>query len=495
MSEHIQIRSDTAEIRIGDLVVPLEHVEGESLRLLGQFVRAITLRERDHVMSLAAFAGGAGPTGRDVASLIAKVALATPSGTSVGSPTAARDAAASSTANSRGPLATLSGGAVHLSPGAVDTALEAVALHLAGASLVGSLQTTSLLVSRAAGRTGLHCGLTATEADRIAMALAETLLTDPGQSDEVRSADDAWTTIRYGNESPEAPGQAQTATGKFGQLPDPESSLLRIRDALAANLLARDAEPIDAHLAATLVMPAEPDEFHPVASIERARPRRGPTAFKDQFGGAEDRHKAPTAEATAYAAGTADVVDPSWPTSAGAPSGGEEPARSKPVERLGEPGRRDVTQPDVDISARDSNEWDSPGTSRFSPQPGSRWATRSKPAHAPDYPEIPEKAGSESGGFMSARSGAVGRRSKHSLRPVGTRPAHPGSVEAVPLAPPSSKLWGRASKLPTAFGAPDAESGSPKPSAEAGPAGAVHDPTSVLAEALERAADRRGVPR
>lgn len=131
----------------------------------------------------------------------------------------------------------------------VRAALEAVALHLAGAELAGALAATTLLLARSVGGFGESVAtLPALEADRLAAALAASLR-PPGRgvaSDDDGADEAGWTTITF--EAPEpTSGPAPASPSAY-----PATGPAAVRDRLAASLLARD-RPIDAELAALLI--------------------------------------------------------------------------------------------------------------------------------------------------------------------------------------------------------------------------------------------------
>ncbi|GEA80888.1 hypothetical protein [Cellulomonas uda] len=181
------------QVRVGDATFPGGLLPDGRVAVLGARLRRLRLRERDDLVALAAEL-----TGPDAVRTLARLVLAAACGTG--------------------------------STGDDETraALEAVALHLAGAEHEGALVRTRLLATRAAGAAGGD--LAAADADDLAGRLAHAV-TD----------DDGWTRIALDPEAHVAP-----------RTPDD------VRDHLAAGLLARAGEALDPGLARVLVL-AAPD--------------------------------------------------------------------------------------------------------------------------------------------------------------------------------------------------------------------------------------------
>ncbi|MET0662499.1 MAG: hypothetical protein ABWZ42_05140 [Ilumatobacteraceae bacterium] len=217
MTTSIQLLS-SGEIMVGDTTFAGGPIAEGGLSVAGHDVWPITLRERNQLLALATD----DERGRQVARLIGEAATHR----------ASVDASSGEDAD-------------------VRNAIEAVALHLAGASATGALARTTLLVARSMGDSA--AAVTAWEADRLADALAD-MLTGPATGAAigiVPSADDGWTTIRYASPSSALPDDAAS---------DGAHGVAAVRDRLAALLIARDEQPLDAELVDALMRTTEPGQ-------------------------------------------------------------------------------------------------------------------------------------------------------------------------------------------------------------------------------------------
>ncbi|GAA2152606.1 hypothetical protein FHX52_0792 [Humibacillus xanthopallidus] len=203
----IQIISDREEIVVGDTAFSGGAATGGGLSLEGRVVRPLTLAERDALVVLATTTTGHSPAPKPPSQLARLVARAA-------APGFTPDASES-----------------------MRAAIEAVALHLAGASMSGALTRTSLVVRRCVGAAADD--MPALEADLLADALAPGL-TDAGSAAQANRGDTGWTTITYA--MPETDASQQT-----------DESVFATRDRLAAALVRRGLEPLDKALIAGLL--------------------------------------------------------------------------------------------------------------------------------------------------------------------------------------------------------------------------------------------------
>ena len=221
MTISIQLLTAKEEIMVGDTSFPCRATTGGGLSVAGHEVRSITLGERNQLLALTTGADRRG----QVATLVREAAT--------GSLDASTDRD-------------------------VVDAIEAVALHLAGASLVGSLARTTLLVGRSMGDAA--AGIAALEADRLADAIEDALAL-PNRTSA------GWTTISY----PSSASGPSSSTG-----PEAGRSVASVRDELAALLIERDEEPLSGDLADALAAPHRRriERRHPSSLVSVTAPTR-----------------------------------------------------------------------------------------------------------------------------------------------------------------------------------------------------------------------------
>lgn len=145
-------------------------------------------------------------------------------------------------------------------------AVEALALHLAGAAMTGPLAVSSVLMRRSIGAEA--GAMDAIEADRLSAALAPGLLTTGAPTGASGTdASDGWTTIHYDPGPPDGAPQSDGARD--------------VRDRLAAALLARAVAAVPGDLARWLlgaadvahtVLPDDPSGHAPLAQVTPAPP-------------------------------------------------------------------------------------------------------------------------------------------------------------------------------------------------------------------------------
>lgn len=233
MSGNIQILSETGEILIGARRLRCEIGTDASISLLGRRVTPLTLAERQHLMSVFRSTGDRGH--RSLARLFALASVTPPlSSGPLSSGSKVFDAGSSEAL---------------LSEADATAALEAIALHLAGASQAGSLDRTALLVSRALGDTGF-ASVTALEADQLADSLARSILgLAQGQFSSSFDGDsEGWTSIQFTEPSGPRPGSTNAGSPEAGL-----SEIAAIRDDLASMLLQRATAELEAEVGAALV--------------------------------------------------------------------------------------------------------------------------------------------------------------------------------------------------------------------------------------------------
>ncbi|UJP39260.1 hypothetical protein [Cellulomonas palmilytica] len=461
------------QVRVGDATFPGALLPDGRVALLGAHLRRLRLGERDDLVALAAQLAG-----RDAVRTLARLVL-----------TAA------------GGLGDDEGGGDDEAARAV---LEAVALHLAGAEHDGALVRTRLLAARAAG--AASADLAAVDADDLADGLADALTDDGG-----------WTRITLDG--------AQGAAAR-GAPRSPDD----VRDHLAAALLARAAEPLDAQLARVLVLtgpndPPDPGRWAPTAppdlrpALADAPGAPGPTAPTDP--GTWSGLREPTSDATLVAGrGPTSQDDTRWrargggdpaasrasdlasvatdPPSAVASARREPPARGhahagprtpstttglppapvRTVQRGGGPGSgtagpatpgRTIA---VDAAASDPRDrWGAPAADPSAATARDPWSD------AGSWPlGVPTPGTSALVGSPAAAVPEPGRLATGSLVTRGRGSTGPGTDPRTREATPPLPAW-----------TPDA------PGGPAGPAQPID--TDALARALHRAADLRGVRR
>lgn len=179
------------EVRVGDARFPGEVLPDGRVVVLGVVLRRLGLAERDRLVRLVAGLVPGPDDARTLAGLVLAAASAPGRPLPAGGPSRA--------------------------------AVEAVALHLAGAALDGSLARTRLLAARSAGAAADD--LPAADADALAAGLADAVVDDDG-----------WTRLVLDG-----------AVERGGTPGD-------VRDRLAGALLARAAEPLEPALARALLL-------------------------------------------------------------------------------------------------------------------------------------------------------------------------------------------------------------------------------------------------
>ncbi|CAM5780216.1 hypothetical protein [Cellulomonas persica] len=243
----VQLVAD-GEVRVGDVTYPGGLLPDGRATLLGVTVRRLRLAERDRLVSLVAGL----VTGADEARTLAGLVLAAAAAPGDALPTHDDDLAA----------------------------VQAVALHLAGAALDGPLARTRLLAGRSAGAAADD--LPAADADLLAAELARAVVVDDG-----------WTRLVLdGSDSGDGPPRA-------------------VRDRLAAALLARASQPLDPSLARALLGGSEgvEDGAPPQWAVRASDPW-----WSDGGSPAAGAADAATGDAPAWTSGTAGAASGPGPS-------------------------------------------------------------------------------------------------------------------------------------------------------------------------------------
>lgn len=467
MTAAIRLLSDRGELMVGDTAFPGGAAPDGGLTVAGHSVVPITLAQREMLVALAV----GDPHAIRLASLVANAAA--------------------------GPMEDVGDAAV------LRAAVEAVALFLAGAEVPGPLARTSLLVGRVMGPAAAR--VAASEADRIAGALAAELVTPPAGG----ASDDGWTSISY---------EPAATAGPSGGAAE---SVERVRDRLAAQLIARDAVPLGPELLAALLRPgaaeqqgaAEKQEAAPAPGVGRRDPFIAPTRIKSAEV-AVDAGTSPTPICT----GKGTDLD-RWRTSSPALGGGspdaggagvvEAPDGSPPSSAPPTPGRASA-QPECALAT----------ATRASGRPAAAdrwWEAASSTVTARPSPHVagtptPGTGGGHTGRLASSDAGELVRQS-HATAPASTLttgasgPRAPlGSAWRVPDAQatwhvrPSGSSAGADDPGGRELVAPALGrtriAVQPVPALRAdGAAAAAELDLDAAAQALHRAADLRGLPR
>ncbi len=418
---------------VGDTSFPCRATTGGGLSVAGHEVRSITLGERNQLLALT--------TGADRRGQVA---------------TLVREAAT-------GPLDASTDRDV------VD-AIEAVALHLAGASLPGSLARTTLLVGRSMGDAA--AGITALEADRLAEAIEDALALPHRTSA-------GWTTISYPSSEP---GSSSTAGPEAGR------SVASVRDELAALLIERDEESLSGDLADALLRRTDvastadiPSSL--VSATAPTRRRRWPDPWRSGSQRPDRWHCRPSTGPMPRPAVVRRICPVRRPSIAGRRRHHRHPRRDQPGRQPPVPGTRDVAPASVQRAE---------ARTRSTVRMATRLSPRRPPTTTPTYDSVrlhrsaprrprvrqPRRASQRDGAPRPPRSSAppVARRRHRtsSSRTVRHRAAHD-------RVPPVALALATASRVDDAVGDPNVPA-------------ATFD-LERAAMALHRAADLRGASR
>jgi hypothetical protein len=416
-------------VQVGTTRYPGGPTPEGGLTAAGHAVRPVTLAERERVLAFVGGIGGERPAARArrLAQLLGEHACPSAAG---------------------------------LDP-TLRAALDALALHLAGAALDGPLVRTTVLLRRFVGQGAETMGALA--ADRLAEQLGARLAADDG----------GWTTISF---APSAGPPAETSAA--------------VRDQLAARLLARAALPLEDGVVAALL-------GDPVPTGEQVSPAAAGVAEGAAGPGTPPPAASGAARAATEPAGPVRAVGPTSRGRGGGPVHGQAVApralRTMDVAASGTaaPARREPSPggPEDGADGTDSTELPG-GAPAAAPEPAGRWAPRTlrgdaeQPIHAEPDRWLPTAARVPRFLHRPELPGAVARPAGTAGPAAGVRPHElPRAVRGL-----------GAGRFPDAV---------PKPAVGATawrglgtvPAVPPVDWLDSTAEALHRVADVHGIPR